>query len=250
MRRWFEALDRQRVAAICGLTVPVAVAVALVPFRDDFASPAAALVLVLVVVAVACFGSRVAGVIAALSAAAWFDFFLTKPYDQFAITHRPDIETTISLLLVGLAVTDIAARSRGHREVASEEAHFVALIHDFAEMAATGEAPQFLIARAAAELTGLLGLKDCRFDTKMSQKHPARIEPSGVVALGGMRWSVHRSGLPGREVELIVRHRGETYGRFAMVPTPGSPVPAERLVVAAAIADQVGAALADQARSA
>jgi hypothetical protein len=250
MRGWFEVLGRERVAVLCGLAVPVAVAAALVPFRSDFAAPAAALVLVLVVVAVACFGSRVAGAVAALSAAAWFDFFLTRPYGQFAITHRPDIETAVSLLLVGLAVTEIAARSRGHRTVASEEAHFVSLIHDFAEMVATGESPEFVIARAAAELTALLGVKDCRFDTKMSKRHPARIEPSGVVALGGLRWGVQRSGLPGREVELVVRHQGDTYGRFVMVPTPGSPVSTERLVVAASVADQVGAALAHQARSA
>ena len=245
-----RALDRRSVALGCGLLVPVAVAAGLVPFRASFASPAAALVLVLVVVAVACFGSRLAGVVASLSAAAWFDFFLTRPYEQFAITHRPDIETTVSLFVVGIAVTEIAVRSRGHREEASEEAHYVALVHDFAEMVAAGEPPQFVVARAATELTKLLSLRDCRFDTTMSDRHPARIEHSGVVALGRLRWGAHRSGLPGREVELIVRHRGELYGRFVMVPTPGSPVSAERLVVAASVADQVGAALAGQARTA
>ncbi len=250
MRRWLRVLDRGSIAVGLGLAVPVAVSAALVPFRGDFASPAAALVLVLVIVAVACFGDRLAGMVAALSAAAWFDFFLTKPYGQFSITQRPDIETTVSLFVVGLAVTEIAVRSRGHRKVANEEAHFVALIHDFSEMVATGEAPQFVIARAAAELTGLLGLRDCRFETTMSDRHPARIEHSGVVSLGGSRWGANRSGLPGREVELIVQHRGETYGRFVMMPTPGSPVSAESLVVAASVADQVGAALAGQARSA
>jgi hypothetical protein len=221
-----------------------------VPFRGDFASPAAALVLVLVVVAVSSFGSRLAGIVAALSAAAWFDFFLTKPYEQFSITHRPDIETAVSLLFVGLAITEINARSRTNRKVATEQAHFVALIHDFSEMAATGEPAQFVIVRAAAELTRLLGLRDCRFETTMSKGHPARIEHSGVVALGGLRWGASSSGLPGREVELIVQHGGQTYGRFVMAPTPGSPVSAERLVVAASVADQVGAALADQPRSA
>ncbi len=250
MRRWLRALDTGWVAVSCGLVVPLVVSAALVPFRGTFASTAAALVLVLVVVAVACFGNRLAGWLAALSAAAWFDFFLTKPYQRFAITHRPDVETTVSLLLVGLAVTEIAVRSRGHREVASEEAHYVALIHDFGEMVAAGESPPFVIARAAAELTNLLQLRDCRFETTMSDRHPARIEHSGVVALGRLRWGARQSGLPGREVELIVRHRGTTYGRFVMVPTPGWPVSDERLVVAASVADQVGTALADQARTA
>jgi hypothetical protein len=64
-----------------------------------------------------------------------------------------------------------------------------------------------------------------------------------------LRWGAHRSGLPGREVELIVDFRGETFGRFVMSPTPGTPVSSDRLLVAAFIADQVGAALAVQAKS-
>ena len=115
MRRLFELLDKGWIAALCGLLLPVGVSAILVPFRTTFALPAAALVLVLVVVAVGSFGNRLAGLIAALSSAAWFDFFLTKPYDTFNITYRPDLQTAIALLVVGLAVTEIAARSRGHR---------------------------------------------------------------------------------------------------------------------------------------
>src|SRR5208283_492658 len=97
MRRWFQALDRGWIANLSGLVLPLAVAAALVPFRTNFALPAAALVLVLVVVAVGAFGNRFAGLVAALSAAAWFDFFLTKPYETFNITNRPDLQTEISL---------------------------------------------------------------------------------------------------------------------------------------------------------
>jgi hypothetical protein len=249
MRRWIQALDKGWIAACCGLGLPIAVSAALVPFRGDFASPAAALVLVLVVVAVACFGSRFAGVLAAMSAAAWFDFFLARPYDRFTITHRPDLETTISLLVVGLAITEIAARSRSHREAASGEAHLVALIHDFTQMVASGEPSQFVIARGAGELTTLLGLKDCRFETTMSDRHPTRIEHSGVVALAGLRWGASHTGLPGREVELIVEFRGEVFGRFVMTPVAGAPVSSDHLLVAAFIADEVGAALSNRADS-
>jgi K+-sensing histidine kinase KdpD len=38
---------------------------------------------VVVVVAVAATGNRVAGALAALSAATWFDFFFTLPYPGF-----------------------------------------------------------------------------------------------------------------------------------------------------------------------
>ncbi len=246
MRRWFRALDRGWVATLCALLLPVGVSAALVPFRTNFALPASALVLVLVVVAVGSFGNRFAGALAALSAAAWFDFFLTKPYETFNITYRPDLQTEISLLVVGLAITEICARGRGHREDASEEANNLALVHDFTGMVASGEPPEFIVARAATELTTLLGLKDCRFETEMSDGHPTRIEHFGVVTLGGLRWGAQQTGLPGREVELIVRYRGKTFGRFVMAPTPGSPVSSDRLLVAVFIADQVGAVLADR----
>ena len=250
MRRWLQALDKGWIATLSGLVLPVAVAAALVPFRTNFALPASALVLVLVVVVIGSFGSRFAGLLSALSSAAWFDFFLTKPFDTFNITYRPDLQTEISLLVVGLAITEIAARSRGHREDASEEARNVALIHDFTGMVASGESAEFVVARAAAELTTLLGLRDCRFETAMSEGHPTRIEHFGVVTLGGLRWGAHTTGLPGREVELIVRFRGETFGRFVMAPTPGAPVSSDRLLVAVFIADQVGATLADRKTSA
>jgi hypothetical protein len=247
MRRWLQQHNGV-VATVCALVLPVIVSAALAPIHG-FSSSAAALVLVLVVVAVASFGSRFAGVVAALSAGAWFDFFLTKPYETFNITLRPALETELSLLVVGIAVTEIAARSRSHREEASEEGHHLALIHDFTKMVAEGEPAEFVVARAAAELTSLLGLRDCRFETEMSEGHPTRIEHSGVVALGGLRWATYLSGLPGHEVELVISFRGGTFGRFVMTPTPGAPVASDRLLVAAFIADQVGAALAAQSTS-
>jgi K+-sensing histidine kinase KdpD len=48
-----------------------------------------ALVMILVVVAVAANGYRLAGYLAALSVAGWFDFFLTQPYETFSITGGP-----------------------------------------------------------------------------------------------------------------------------------------------------------------
>jgi hypothetical protein len=57
-------------------------------------------------------------------------------------------------------------------------------------------------------------------------------------------------GLPGPELELLVRSRGRTQGRFILTPTPGHPIELQRRVVAVAIADQVGGAVASQLRSA
>ena len=69
----------------------------------------------LVVVGVAALGSRAAGLVAAVSSAACFDYFLTAPYDQFRIGDRSDIETTVLLLLIGAAVTELASGVVGSR---------------------------------------------------------------------------------------------------------------------------------------
>ena len=110
---------RHRVAVVAGLVVPLIVSAVLVPFRGSFANTAAALVMVGVIVGVAVMGNRLTGVLASASAAAWFDFFLTKPYDRFTISHRPDLETTIAILVVGVLVTELAARSRRHWRAAN-----------------------------------------------------------------------------------------------------------------------------------
>jgi hypothetical protein len=44
-------------------------------------------------------------VCAALSSAAWFNSFLTQPYGRFTITDSEDVEATVLLVLIALAVT-------------------------------------------------------------------------------------------------------------------------------------------------
>ena len=76
-------------AAVAAVAAPLAAAGILLPFRAAWSNTNVALLLVVVVVAVAAIGSRVAGAVAAVSAAAWFDFFFTLPYYRFTIrAHR------------------------------------------------------------------------------------------------------------------------------------------------------------------
>ena len=89
MRTW-RMPGRDRLALVTALAVPLALAAILVPWRASFPNTDAALVLILLVVAVAANGYRLAGLVAALSAAVWFDFFLTRPYERFSIFRRAD----------------------------------------------------------------------------------------------------------------------------------------------------------------
>jgi K+-sensing histidine kinase KdpD len=132
-----ELLGRERVALPVAVLTPLLVTVAVVPFRDDFANTNAALILVLVIVAVAAVGSRVAGVLAA-TAAVWLDLLLTRPYGEFTISDRTDLETAALLLAVGVGVTQLAVWGRRQHALAQRDAGYLAGIRAAAEAVATG----------------------------------------------------------------------------------------------------------------
>ena len=234
---------RDQIALVAAVVLPLGVAAILVPFRSSFANTASALILVAVIVAVAALGNRVSGFVATVSATVWFDFFLTRPYEKLAITHRPDIETAVSLFVVGIIVTELAARNRHHHETAAEEADFVGLIHDVSELATSGVSSREVVERVRNELITLLHLQACRYESGSADRPIVQLEHDGRVFLGGRVWGVDRMGLPGPEIELVVQSQGRALGRFVMTPTPGYEISYERRVVAVAIADQVGASL-------
>ncbi len=94
------------------MVAPLGACAGLALIRGSLPNTDAALLLVLVVVAVAGNGYRLAGVLAALSAAVWFDFFITQPYERFTIDRSADAKTTVLLLAVGVAVTELAVWGR------------------------------------------------------------------------------------------------------------------------------------------
>ena len=74
---------------LAAVAAPIAVAAALIPWRDQLDTADNALFLVVVIVAVASTGRRLAAAVAAIVSALSFDFFLTRPYYSFRITrHR------------------------------------------------------------------------------------------------------------------------------------------------------------------
>lgn len=241
----FDQQQRERIALISAFFAPLALAVILVPFRTTFASTAAALLLVAVVTAVAVLGTRLAGVIASISAALWFDFFLTTPYERFAMNHRSDIEITICLLLVGIIVTELAARSRRNFQAAAEQSQRLETIHDLADLAAGSTATSLLILETEDSLTKLLNLRSCGFEPGEPATEMARIDPDGTVMQGQLIWPADTIGIPGPTAEVRAQWRGRTLGRFVLVPTPGAPVPREARIVATSLVDLVGAALAN-----
>lgn len=76
------------------------------------------------VVAVAAIGNRIAGAIAAIGAAVWFDFFFTLPFDRFTIRSSADVTTFVLLLVAGVAVSQLAAYARRLKVVAITDAGY------------------------------------------------------------------------------------------------------------------------------
>lgn len=238
-------LDHDHLAIAAGLAGPLALAAILVPFRTGFANTDAALAMIALVVAVAALGNRLAGYLAALSAAAWFDFFLTRPYERFTINRASDIETTVLLLVIGIAVTEIAVWGRREHAAASRRAGYLDGINVAARAVATGSSPATLTDRVAASLRQLLSLRSCQFQFGVAGiGRPARILQDGTIALDGRNYDLKWAGLPeGTELELLVESGGRLQGRFLMQPEPGAQPTREQLMVALALADQAGAAL-------
>ena len=241
-----DYLTRDRLAVLAALAAPLVLAAVLVPFRASFPNTDAALALVLVVVAVAANGYRLAGVLAAVSTAVWFDFFLTQPYERFSITHRTDIETTVLLLVIGVAVTEIAVWGRRQYATASRRAGYLDGINSAAQAVAAGGSAPALIERVTGQLTRLLSLRSCSFQYGVAGiGRPARLQHDGLVTIGQRAWDVDAEGFPSStDTELLVESGGMFQGRFLMTPAPGARPTLEQRLLAVAFADQVGAALA------
>jgi hypothetical protein len=226
--------------------LPLAACAVLSLFRDSIANTSAALGLVLLIVAGASTGIRSAGLLAALSSAVWFDFFLTQPYHGFAITDPADIETAVLLVLVGAAVTEIALWGRRQQAHASREQGYLDGVLRTAQAVGAGQSSiDSLIENVSEQLTELLRIDRCRFDPGNGPVL-ATIDNDGVVSYNGHPIDVGRVGLPvDTEIALVVQSLGTVRGRFLLTSVTGVVRPSrEQLRIAVVLANQVGAALA------
>jgi K+-sensing histidine kinase KdpD len=241
-------LSRDRTAVAAAVLGPLLACAVLSLFRDSFANTDAALVLVLVVVGVAAAGSRLAGDLAALSAAVWFDFFLTKPYERFSINRHSDVKTTVLLLAVGVAVTEIAVWGRRQARLASGREAYLAGIREATQVVSRGGSGWDLERDIAKTLTEMLGLVSCQFEYGAAGVgEPARLRHDGEVECQHSIWDVDRRGLPvDVDLELIVEAGGRLVGRYLMRAAPGSRPTLSQRLVAVTLADQVGGALGRQ----
>lgn len=235
---------RRDVGLVMGGLAPIVVGAALVGVRGHIQNANVALILVVVVVAAAAVGGRLAGAASAVVSALAFDFFHTQPYLRLQIDTADDVESTVLLLAVGLLVGHITARAMRARASAAESSLEIRRIHRVAERAARGEEAAQVLEAAQGELIQLLRLQACRFEAQPILTVLPRLERGGELDQRVWRFRDGGFELPREGVELPVYGRGQQLGRFVLEPTSGAGVSLEQRVVAVAIADQVGAALA------
>jgi K+-sensing histidine kinase KdpD len=228
------------------VVVPLLASALMSTFRNNLENTNAALVLVLLVVAAASAGIRLAGVLAALSSAVWFDFFLTAPYLAFAIIDRADIETTLLLVLVGLAVSDIAYWGRTQQAEASRHEGFLAGVIEAAGVVAAGDSPtETLVDHVERQIVEILNLDRCVFRSTISSDLPV-LQSNGTVARHGKTLDIDRFGLPTvTQVQLLAQSGGTIRGEFLLTAATRIARPSlEARRVAVTLADQVAAAIA------
>jgi K+-sensing histidine kinase KdpD len=223
---------------------PLVVAGLLVPFRNDLASANVVLVYVLVVVLGAAVGTRWSGALTAVVAAMSYDFFFTKPYQSLKIADANDLETTLLLLAIGLVVAELVAYTRRHRAKAETRSDEIQMLRRTAELVATGAGSDHVLDTVREELVQLLSLVECRYEAAPFTSTLPRIERTGAIEGSHRRWVAGEFTLPGLGAEIPVVARGRTFGRLVLVPDLAVGVSIEERIVAVALVDQLGAALA------
>jgi hypothetical protein len=236
-------LTRDQAAFAVAVAAPLAAAAILLPWRSSWSNTNVALLLVVVVVAVSAIGNRLAGALAAVGAAVWFDFFFTLPYERFTISRSADVTTFILLLVVGVATSQLAARARHLRVITITDGNYLTQIHESAALAQSARSPDAVVEHVREQLIGVLGLRDCRFEYGVLMGHPPRLEHDGTVMTRNGRWDADLNGLPAEELELRTFGNGQYYGRFMMTPKAGAKPSVQARLVAVTLADLAGRAL-------
>jgi K+-sensing histidine kinase KdpD len=223
------------------------VAGVLVPFRDDLVNANVVLVFVLVVVFGAAVGTRWTGILGAVVAAMSYDFFFTKPYQSLKIDNANDVETTLLLLAIGLIVAELVAFTRRHRAESATRGDEIQMLRRTAELVASGANADHVRDTVQRELVELLSLLECRYEPAPFASTLPHIERTGAVEGEHRRWIGGEFTLPGLGAEIPVAARGRTFGRFVLIPNQSTGVSIEERIVAVALVDQLGAALAVEA---
>ena len=229
--------------AALGAAAAIAVAGLLVSIRDWMGASNVALVLVVVIVGAAILGGRLAGVFTAIAAALAFDYFHTQPYYNLRISDREDVITAVLLVIVGVAVGELALRRAASRREVQMHAKGASRLEEVAAVVAAGANLDEVWPVVRHALTDQLELTDCRFEPYAPASALTTIERDGQLSAHNLSW-VPGGGfaLPPEGVAVPVVHEGHALGRLVLVPQKGRGTTKPQRRVAVALADQLAVA--------
>jgi K+-sensing histidine kinase KdpD len=233
-----------------GLLGPLVAAAILGAVRDEVTTATAVLVLVVVVAAVSTMGYRAAGLLAAISSAVWFDFFLTSPYHQFTISDADDVEVAVLLVVIGGIVGELALWGIRQEARAARRSGYLDGVLKVARAVAEDRTPSSVLTSIVAkQIEEILGVSNCRYvEGPVHDPRMALLGQDGVFTRGGHEVDVARHGLPTDEELAVPVLRGSlTYGYYAFNSATRLSYPtAEQLRVAVLLADQTAAVFAER----
>jgi hypothetical protein len=132
---------------------------------------------------------------------------------------------------------------RGHRQKKRGQDEITRL-HRVAELVASGARSQDVLESVRSELTDLLSLRACTFEQPPFGTPLPRLGRNGSIDIPRRRIVRGEFTLPAEGVEIPVLGRGRQVGRLVLEPEPEVGVSLEERIVAIAISDQLGAAVA------
>jgi K+-sensing histidine kinase KdpD len=239
------ATEWRPLVRVAALVLPFLACALLSAFRHDVTAATSVLVLVLVVVGAAATGDRLAGLLAALSAGAWFDFFLVPPYHRFAIDDRDDLEATVLLVIISVAVTEVALWGRRQQARASRRSGYLEGVLNAARAVADGDAPSSTVTDlVAVQIAEVMDADSAEYvKGPVQDSRIALLDHEGVLTRDGHQIDVDRVGLPSDEYTAVPVRRGQRQvGHFVLTTASHVAYPSrEQRRVAMLLADQVAA---------
>jgi hypothetical protein len=204
------------------------------------------LVLLVAVGGIGTLGRRSAVLLGAVSAALWFEFFDTAPFERLGIARNPDIETTLVLAVAAVMVGELALRVTRHRGYERDESEKLSSMRSAAELVASGEELVAVIGSVVGELIRLLDLAECTFESTESDPPLPVLNRQGDLVAVNHPIPMAPIGEPLR-AELPVIVLGEPIGHFVLQFDLKHPPKRDRVLVAMTLADNVAAAFLAQA---
>jgi hypothetical protein len=234
--------DATGLGAGVGAAAAIIIAGLLVPIRGWLGPSNVTLVLAIVVVGAAIIGGRAAGAAASLAAALAFDFFHTRPYYTLRIDKREDIIAALLLLVLGVAVGQLAVMRVRSRREADLAARAAVRLEDVAAIVAAGASLDEAWPVGRRCLIEQLELSECRFEVLPFRDSLTEIDRRGKLDTNALHYEAGGFVLPAEGAEIHVLHGGRLLGRLVLVPLRGRGTTRAQRRVAVALADQLAVA--------